>query len=112
MRFISTKVHGIMDYTVGAILSASPAFLPHEYNTTRKLLVGAGLGATVYSMFTNYELGVIRKVPMKTHLTLDIMSGLLLVAAPFIFSVKKGEKAPLILTGLVEIGAGLFSKKN
>jgi hypothetical protein len=112
MRFISTKVHGIMDYTVGALLSASPLFLSSEFKTARKLLVTAGIVATIYSLFTDYELGAIRKLPMKTHLKLDVLSGLSLMAAPFILDVQKEEKTTLLLTGLVEVGAGLLSKTS
>jgi hypothetical protein len=101
-----------MDYSVGAILTASPAFLPHDFRMARKMMVSAGLGATIYSLFTNYEMGAIKKLPMKTHLKLDIMSGLLLMTAPLFMIIKKEEKKALIFTGMVELCAGLFSKEN
>jgi len=101
-----------MDYAVGSILTSSPAFLPRRYKTARNLMVAAGLGATIYSLFTNYELGVVRKLSMKTHLRLDVMSGLLLIAAPYYLKVRKGEKGALLLTGMVEVGAGLLSKES
>ncbi|MDQ3395917.1 MAG: hypothetical protein M3512_17675 [Bacteroidota bacterium] len=110
MRFISTKAHGIMDYTVGTILSVGPALLGPKYKTARKLLFASGMAATIYSLFTNYELGAVKKLSMKTHLTLDVLSGLFLVASPWLFVLNKEEKAPLMISGLVEIGAGLLSK--
>lgn len=112
MRFIPTKIHGIMDYTVSSILSASPAFLPLKYKTARKLLVSAGLGATIYSLFTNYELGAVKKIPMKTHLNLDVASGIFLLMSPLFFNLRKGERGPLMFTGMLEVGAGLLSKKS
>lgn len=111
MRFIPTRIHGIMDYTVSTILFSGPAYLGKKYETTKNLFLAAGLGATAYSLFTNYEGGAIKKLPMSAHLTLDVISGLLLTMAPFLLQVNKRERLPLILAGLVEVSAGMLTKR-
>jgi hypothetical protein len=110
MRFIPTKVHGAIDYAVGSLMTSSP-LLGVKGSVENAIPVTMGIGATAYSLFTDYELGVVRALPMKTHLTLDMMSGAFLVASPFIFkSMNKKAKISFIALGLFEIAAGLFTK--
>jgi hypothetical protein len=46
-----------------------------------------GLGAIAYSLFIDYELGVVRTIPMTAHLGLDAGSGVILAASPWIFGL-------------------------
>ncbi len=39
-----------------------------------------GARAIVHSLLTDYELGVVRRIPMPIHLLLDVLSGLVLLA--------------------------------
>jgi hypothetical protein len=76
MRFIPTKVHGYLDYIVGALLIAAPwlfDFARGGAETWVPVILGAG--AIVYSLLTDYELGVTKGISMGTHLTLDMLSG-------------------------------------
>lgn len=110
LRFIPTKVHGVLDYITGSALMNTP-FLPFSRGKIETVIpVGLGAGAALYSMFTNYELGAVRKIPMKTHLAVDIASGALLAASPFIFGFYKRVWVPHVAVGLFEIAAGLFTK--
>jgi len=89
IRFVPTAVHGVFDY-VGAIgLIASPfifgfadmggiaVFLP--------IVLGAGL--LLYSLLTDYELGIpgVKFIPMSVHLTVDFVASAFLALAPFLF---------------------------
>jgi hypothetical protein len=59
---------------------------------------------------TNYELGVVKTLSMKTHLTLDIMSGIFLAASPWIFGFADTVYMPHLIFGILEIGASLMTK--
>src|SRR3954463_11496548 len=86
MNLIPTRVHGFLDYTVGLLLIVAPwllGFSHHGIATWLPVILGAG--AIGYSLFTCYELGLVKAIPMPAHLTLDAMSGLLLAASPWIF---------------------------
>lgn len=113
-RPISTFVHGILDYVTAPTLIMLPRMLKLG-NMATNILSAAGLGVLGYSVMTRYELGVFKLLPMKTHLTMDIVSGAALTMAPFLF-VKGGlDRMPAVrLTflgfGLFEIAAGLMTK--
>ena len=68
MRFLSTKAHGILDYLVGVILIAAPWILGFAYNGAETWVpVILGAGAIMYSLLTNYEMGVSKTISMRTH---------------------------------------------
>jgi hypothetical protein len=111
MRFIPTRAHGVLDYTVGVLLILAP-FLLGFRNTglAAWLFVVLGAGAIVYSFFTDYELGMIRVIPMPVHLVLDAGSGVLLAASPWLFGFADQVWIPHLVFGLFEIGAALTTR--
>lgn len=111
MKPISTKLHGVLDYSTGATLIALPRLLKWSESTT-KLLTVAGAGTLIYSVFTRYELGVIKVLPMRLHLLLDALSGATLCAAPWTIAsdAEPGEKKALVALGLFEIAASLLTQ--
>ena len=116
MRFIPTKVHGMLDYIMGVVLIAAPFVLGFSDADNRAAVwvpVMLGVGALLYSLMTDYELGAMRVIPMSGHLGLDIASGLFLAASPWIFGFN-GEwyMWPHVIAGLLEVGAGLFTQTH
>lgn len=114
LRVIPTSVHGVLDYATGSALLAAPELLrlkdvPRAALTPRL----AGAGATAYSLMTDYELGVVRVLPMPVHLALDAMSGALLAASPWLLGyARNGVRywLPHALVGASEILAALTTK--
>lgn len=113
MRFIPTKVHGVLDYTVGGLIAASPWIFRYAKGGAETWVpVAAGKGALVYSLLTDYEWSVKRVIPMKTHLMMDLASGVLLAASPWLFGFAKKVWVPHLVMGLFEIGAALLTKQE
>ena len=113
MRFIPTKVHGYLDYLMGALLIAAPwlfDFAAGGAETWVPVILGAG--AILYSLMTDYELGVTKGISMRTHLMLDLMSGILLAASPCLFGFADYVWEPHLILGLLEIGAALMTKRE
>src|ERR671932_71929 len=82
-RVIPTKVHAIVDAVTGPTLVAAPNVGGFDDSAGSALSARAvGGGATVLSAMTDYELGLVRLVPMRVHLTLDALNGALLAAMP------------------------------
>ena len=76
MRFIPTRFHGFLDYIVGVALIAAPwIFQFSEHTAATVVPVVLGVGLIVYSLLTDYELGVVRVLPMWVHNLLDIVAG-------------------------------------
>lgn len=84
MTRISTFLHGFLDYLTAALMLALP-FMLDWHGDVRWLLVALGISTMLYSLFTDYELGVARKLSFTRHLALDTIQAFLLVAAPFLF---------------------------
>ena len=111
MRFIPTRVHGLLDYLVGLLLIAAPwvfNFARGGAETWVPVVLGAG--ALVYSVFTDYELGLVRRLPMGAHLTPDLLSGILLAASPWLFGFSEFVYMPHLVLGVLEVGASLMTK--
>ena len=113
MRLIPTKVHGYLDYLVGALLIVAPwlfGFAARGAETWVPVLLGAA--AIVYSLLTDYELGVRKIISMPTHLLLDLVSGIVLAASPWLFGFADYVWAPHLIAGLFEIGASLLTRRQ
>lgn len=112
MRFIPTRVHGVLDYLIGIVLVAAPWL----FGLTREgmamwvpIVLGAAL--ILYSLVTDYEWGVVRRLPMTSHLRLDVVSGALLAISPWLFGFDWIVWVPHFVIGLVEVGAGLLTER-
>ena len=99
-----TRIHGILDYLLGALLIASPWLLGFADNeAARWVPVVLGAGVLLYSLFTDYELGAVRKLQMPAHLLLDAVGGILLAASPWILGFDERVWMPHVVLGLVEV---------
>jgi hypothetical protein len=112
MRFLSTRVHGMMDYLVGVLLIAAPWLFNFDRGGAETWIpVLLGAGAIVYSLFTDYELGAVRRISMPTHLNLDLGSGILLALSPWLFGFSDYVWEPHLIVGLLEIGTSLMTRR-
>jgi hypothetical protein len=87
VRFLPTKVHGMLDYVVGIALILAPNIFQFSSMGGTAVWIPRVLGVVliVYSLVTNYEWGVVKLVAMPYHLVIDFLAALFLAASPFIF---------------------------
>jgi hypothetical protein len=117
MKLISTRIHGYIDYIMGVILIVAPwifDFAPRgeEAGAETWVPVLLGIGTILYSLLTDYELGVKHMIPMRTHLTLDIVAGLLLAASPWLFGFADYIWQPHLILGIIAVGAALMTRRE
>ena len=111
MHIIPTKIHGILDYAMGLLLIASPWLFDFARDGAETWVpVVLGISTILYSLVTNYELGVSGKISMKTHLGIDLASGIFLALSPWIFGFSDYVYLPHVILGLTEVAAVLLSK--
>ena len=104
MKIISTRVHGVLDYLVGALLIASPWLFDFARGGAETWVpVVLGAGTIIYSLLTDYELGVSKTFSMKTHLGLDAMSGVFLAISPWLFGFNEYVYLPHLILGILEL---------
>ena len=107
---LSTRIHGYLDYLIGALLIGAPWLLGFARGGAETWVpVAVGATALVYSLFTDYELGLVRKIQMPVHLWLDGLAGVLLVASPWLFAFDEVVRTPHLVVGAVEIAAALLT---
>jgi hypothetical protein len=113
MRFIPTKLHGILDYLYVLALFFVPNVFGFSSNSADTYVTDiVACTVLVYSILTKYELGIFKNIPMKIHLLLDLIVGILLAASPWIFAFADVVYKPHLFFGLFAIAAALFSKKS
>ncbi len=111
MRFIPTRVHGLLDYaTVPLALLAPRLFGFRENKRASSIPLVVGTSALLYSLLTDYELGAVRKLPMQSHLWLDAMGGLFTLASPWLLGFSKETRMPHVSLGLFEVGAAALTQ--
>lgn len=104
MRFIPTRIHGIVDYLVGATLIAAPKLLRFADGSARQRVPVALGGAVIgYSAVTDYERGIVKTIPMKVHLGLDVLTGILLATSPWLFGFADQVWWPHVVFGVMSI---------
>ena len=107
---IPTRVHGIIDYLVGLLLIAAPWVLGFFDNHPATMVpVALGIGTIVYSLVTNYEVGLFHVLPMNFHLWIDMLAGLVLATSPWLFHFSNRIMWPHVTFGLAEILIVLMS---
>jgi hypothetical protein len=96
---ITTKTHGVLDYlTIGSFL-----FLPRLLGFSKATATGmtaVGLTKLGYTLFTNHELGLVKALPMKAHLAMDVAGGAMLCALPFMAGHDVDDLETAVCTGL------------
>jgi len=111
MRFLSTRVHGVLDYVMGLLLIASPWLFGFGTGGAETWVpVILGMSVIFYSLITDYELGVTPGISMKTHLWLDGISGLFLAASPWLFGFSETVFLPHLILGIAEFLAAITTQ--
>jgi hypothetical protein len=106
---LPTRIHGVLDYTVGALLIVLPFLLRFGMGPQTLVPVALGAAAIAYSLCTDYELGVVRRLQMPAHLWLDGIGGVLLAASPWLFGFDTEVWIPHVVLGALEIGAAVIT---
>ena len=111
MRFVPTRVHGIADWLMGALLVALPCLLGLDRSGPEAWVpMTLGAAALLVTFFTDHELGVVRRIPMPAHLAVDGAAGALLAASPWLFGFADRVWLPHLVLGLTELAAAFVTR--
>ncbi len=115
VRFLPTTIHGVLDYIVGILLILTPMIFGFTNVGGAAVFIPRLLGAVIiiYSIFTSYELGVFKVIPMSYHLVLDFIVGAFLALSPFIFGFSNLATSawyPHVVVGILLIIVVLVSR--
>lgn len=115
MKFISSKVHGILDYIVAVALFFAPIIFGFQSVGGAAVVVPMvlGIALALYSLCTEYELGVLKLIDFQYHLAIDVIAALFLAVSPFLFGfINQAPNVwlPHILVGVAVVLVVMFSR--
>jgi hypothetical protein len=110
--FISTKFLGVLDYATSIIIGASPWLFGYYNISSAALFIPVFLGSMqlIMTIFTNYELGMIKVFPMRMHLFLNTYIGFWLLISPFLYGFAHIVFLPQVILGLLLFVMGIFTE--
>ena len=87
VRFVTQKIHAMLDYPVAISLLAIPFLLGlgESRPLALWLSVGTGVAAFILTLLTDHETGVFRVLPYSLHLAVDFVVGVVFLTAPTAF---------------------------
>lgn len=87
MKTISTYTHGVFDYIAGIILIIAPNIFGFAHVGGAPVVVARVIGIIfiIQALFTNYELGLFKVLPMRAHLFGDYVLSIFLAISPWLF---------------------------
>ncbi|WP_244640507.1 SPW repeat domain-containing protein [Aureimonas glaciei] len=103
----------MIDYLYGAVLIGGPFLLGFADGSAAELVPRIlGVSVIFFSLFTRYELSLIKLIPMKVHLANDVVSGIFLAASPWLFGFADRIWWPHVLAGVTSIVIPLLTSRN
>ncbi|MEX0721685.1 MAG: hypothetical protein WD059_13515 [Balneolaceae bacterium] len=111
MKFIDSKMHGIIDYLYVIFLLAAPALFNLSDFTASYAYVLAGL-AFVVTILTDFEVGIFKVIPFPIHGIIDLFMGILLVISPWLFNfaVYETDRNLFLVLGFVVLLVFTFTR--
>lgn len=104
MKILSPTAHGFIDVAFITVLVMAPIMFDLEPAVDTACFVLAG-GYLLITLLTDFKLGMFRVIPFPVHGWLDLLTGLALLAAPFLFHLESGssERNLSWLLGVVSV---------
>jgi hypothetical protein len=117
LRFVPTGIHAYFDYIGGIGLLAAPFVFGFFHFGGPAVIIPMvlGIGLILYSLLTNYELGIpgLKFIPMSLHLAFDLVASAFLAVSPFLFgftNLTPNAWLPHIIAGVTVILLVLVSQ--
>jgi hypothetical protein len=115
MKIIPKFYHGVLDYMSGLLVLAAPNLLGFAElgGATAWVPRIVGLMILGQALMTDYELGLMKVIPITVHLMADYVVGAFLLLAPFVFGISgRSVRATVLLVvmALLAFGAAAMTE--
>ena len=90
---IPPSLHGALEYVVGVLFIVAPLLLDYDSGTATGVSVAVGVLILVVAATSALPTGLISRITVSVHVTLDFVLAAFLIAAPFILGFSE-ETAP------------------
>lgn len=114
LGIIPRPLHAVLDYLWSMALFLAPELVGFADDAASTVCKARAGGTTAMSLLTRYELGLIKVIPFNVHLLLDLLGGLMGLAAPWLFGYAKNAKArnTALAFSLLELGVVALTKRD
>ena len=109
MALISSKFHGVIDYTTAAKFALVPRLFGWRPELTRAMDAAAA-SSVLYSLATDYEFGAVPALTMRQHLAMDAALGAGFIAAAALLRDEPASvRLPLLGFGCFALAAAALT---
>jgi hypothetical protein len=114
MGFISTKAHTVIGLIVGVVLLFAPNIFGFTDNATASMVpILIGIFIIINELITTSPYSPLKLVPMKIHIGIDVVTGLLLAVSPWLFgfmdAAQNNQWLPHLVVGIMVMGYALLT---
>lgn len=113
MKLISSRNHTYIGWVVGVVLVAAPwIFQFDDVSAAKWSAILVGLFVLVNEAVTTSPASLLKIVPMKLHVMLDVVTGVFLLLTPFLFQFSDEDAnawVPHIVVGILIAGYALVT---
>ncbi len=90
MRFVTKKIHSLLDYPVAIALILLPFLigLGNSGPLAIYISVSTGVAAFVLTLLTDHQLGIYPLISYRLHLIVDFLVAIVFITVPFILSFE------------------------
>jgi hypothetical protein len=112
MRFVTKTIHAWLDYPVALALIVLPFLLGLGDSHRLALMIApiVGIAAFLLTVSTDHHLGLVRVLPYRLHLAVDLGVGLLFLVLPFALGFSGLDAAFYWLNGAAVVTVIALSK--
>ncbi len=102
MKFVTQKIHAMIDYPVAIALITLPFLLGLGQSNAIALYASVitGVAALLLTLMTNHQTGVLKLISYKLHLAVDSAVGVAFVLIPFILHFSGLDFVYYLVNGL------------
>jgi len=97
---IPLSLHGIIEYAAGVLFIIAPLLLDYDSGAATGVSVAVGVVILVVAATSAFPTGLIPRIPVSVHVTLDFVLAAFLIISPFIFSFSDEGEPTAFFVGL------------
>ena len=80
-------VHGLLEYGLGVLCIAAPFLFSFETDGATALCIAIGTAILALGIVTRGPTGIVRSLPLDSHIVIDYVLAIFLIASPFVFGL-------------------------
>jgi len=110
---IPLNVHAAIEPLIAIVIIAAPwIFGFSDVNDAKVVCIAVGVIMLIAGSMTDWRLSIARVIPLRVHMTTDLLLGAVLILAPFVlgFSDEGGATRFTVIAGALEIVTALATR--